>query len=123
MVKRTPLNGAGIGILFAVPCLLLVVFAAGGGHGTYLPAKLLFPFAMLAAVFGTSITTFHVALALLQFPLYGLFLGAVFGTRLFTLCLIVLAAAHCAAAAIDIFAPADDSFARSHATHLTRRCS
>jgi hypothetical protein len=109
-MSRSSLIGLALSSVVGVLCLLAAVFAAGAGHGTYLPAKILFPFAMLAGVFGRSISLPYVVLALLQFPLYGLFLGAVFRSPRFVLCVIILSCAHFAVAAVDIFMPADDSF-------------
>jgi hypothetical protein len=109
-MSRLSLIGLAFGAAVCVACLLVAVFAAGAGHGTYLPAKILFPFAMLASVFGRSITLPYVVLALVQFPIYGLLLGAVFRSRRFVLCIIILSCAHFAVAAVDIFMPTDDGF-------------
>jgi hypothetical protein len=109
-MSRSSLIGLAFGAVVGVLCLLVAVFAAGAGHGTYLPAKILFPFAMLASVLGRSITFPYVVLALAQFPLYGLLLGAAFRSPRFILCVIILSCAHFAVAAVDIFMPADDSF-------------
>lgn len=56
-------------------CLLLGVASAGAGHGDYRLAKLLFPFTMLSTSFLGSITGPFVALALVQYPAYGVALG------------------------------------------------
>lgn len=55
-----------------IVALAVAIGAAGGGHGTYLPAKLIFPYTMLLARSGDSITSAGIAVALLQFPVYGL---------------------------------------------------
>jgi hypothetical protein len=109
-MSRSSLIGLGFGAVVGILFLLLSVFAAGAGHGTYLPAKILFPFAMLASVFGHSITLPYVVLALVQFPVYGLLLGAVFRSPRFVPCAIILSCVHFTVAAVDIFMPADDSF-------------
>jgi hypothetical protein len=59
--------------LIATPVLAAVVFMmAGLGHGTYVPAKILFPYTMAStALTGDNITVPFIALALLQYPLYG----------------------------------------------------
>jgi hypothetical protein len=63
--------------LAATPICLLLGFASGGaGHGDYVIARILFPFTMLAAVLLGSITAPFVLLAVAQFPIYGLVLGA-----------------------------------------------
>ena len=46
-------------------------FAAGGGHGSYVPAIVCFPFAMLLSIQVGAITLPFLALALAQFPFYG----------------------------------------------------
>ncbi|MET3538315.1 hypothetical protein [Chryseobacterium limigenitum] len=57
---------------FVTPILLLlVVFMMGGGHGTYIPTIILFPFGMIGTVFQKSITVPFVVLGLFQFPIYG----------------------------------------------------
>jgi hypothetical protein len=72
---RQELAAAVVGAVLTVPALGLTIFAAGGGHGTYLPAIFLFPFTMLgAAIFG-SINPALIALALFQFPMYGYVIG------------------------------------------------
>src|SRR5438105_4422954 len=69
---RGSLIGLALGALITIPFLALAVFCAGGGHGTYAPAKFLFPVAMIFAVGRESITPPIIGLALVQFPLYGL---------------------------------------------------
>lgn len=54
--------------------LVVAVVAAGAGHGTYVPAILLFPYSMLMASFAGATTPVLLALAVAQYPLYGLFL-------------------------------------------------
>jgi hypothetical protein len=98
------------GLVLGAVASLVALAAAGAGHGTYLPAKLLFPFAMLCAVFGSSITAPYIVIALVQFPLYGVLLDAASRRSRFTLCAVILACAHLTLAAIDVFAPADSSF-------------
>lgn len=43
----------------------------GGGHGTYIPAIILFPFGMIGTTFQNSITNPFVILGIIQFPFYG----------------------------------------------------
>jgi hypothetical protein len=54
--------------------LFITVLAAGGGHGSYMPAKLLFPWSMAGTAFTASITEGLVAIAIAQFPIYGIVL-------------------------------------------------
>jgi hypothetical protein len=67
-----------IWFLAATPvCLFLGIASGGAGHGDYVLARVLFPATMLAAVlFAGSISAPLVALAVAQFPLYGIVLGA-----------------------------------------------
>lgn len=63
--------------LAATPILLFLgVASAGAGHGNYLFAKILFPHTLLSAWVLDSITTPFIVLAVIQFPLYGIVLGA-----------------------------------------------
>lgn len=44
----------------------------GGGHGTYVPAIMIFPFGLISFVLFDKLITPFVILAILQFPIYGL---------------------------------------------------
>ena len=58
------------------------VASAGGGHGSDVLAKLLFPYSMLLTrLSGDAITQPLIALALVQFPLYGLLVTCYKATR------------------------------------------
>ena len=62
--------------LIATPLFLLAAVAsAGGGHGGYLLAKILFPFTMLSTLVFGSIVVPAMAVAILQFPIYGFILS------------------------------------------------
>ena len=62
--------------LVATPLFLFAAAgAAGAGHGSYFLAKILFPFTMLSTVLFGSIIAPFIAIAFLQFPIYGLVLG------------------------------------------------
>ncbi len=75
-LKRSVLWGTVSGVVFGAVNILIAIISAGGGHGTYTAAKILFPYTMfLAEVFATSINWPLMALAVLEFPLYGFFLG------------------------------------------------
>jgi hypothetical protein len=68
--------GAGIGVAITIPSMVLAVFSTGAGHGDYGFARGLFPIAMCLTAFVTgSIGFASIALALLQFPLYGSGIG------------------------------------------------
>jgi len=49
--------------------------SGGAGHGTYLAARMLFPFSMLLTGFEGSIELVAMAVGLIQFPLYGAVIG------------------------------------------------
>jgi len=65
-------------ILFivATPLFLLGgIASAGAGHGNYVFAKVFFPFTMLSTILFGSIVGPFIALAIVQYPLYGLLIG------------------------------------------------
>lgn len=70
----------GLSVLLGATSVVVAVMFASGGHGTYLPAKLLFPFTMLLTLFGGPIGVGGIAAAVLQFPLYGAAVAAGAGT-------------------------------------------
>ena len=86
------------------------VLAAGGGHGTYLPAALLFPFTMLLASFTSSIAAPAVALAVLQFPAYGYLAGRAVSGRMARVAL-AIAAVHGASALCALWLLRGSAFA------------
>ncbi len=65
------LGGAGLGVILA----FLATISAGAGHGTYTPAKLFFPYTMLLTLVDGRISNRLIALALIQFPVYGFLIG------------------------------------------------
>lgn len=64
--------------LISIPLAIVFLFAAalfaGGGHGSYLAAQILFPFTMAGTFLTGMITMPLIAIGLLQFPLYGMVL-------------------------------------------------
>src|SRR4051812_28757256 len=72
-MKRV-LLGALVGLIALAPLFWIVVVAAGGGHGTYIPAKLFFPFSMLLAGNGP-IGPASLVVAALQWATYGAVIG------------------------------------------------
>jgi hypothetical protein len=60
------------GLIVGALAAVVAVSAAGGGHGTYLPAAILFPFTMLISAVLGRIPAWLAAFALAQFPIYGL---------------------------------------------------
>jgi hypothetical protein len=85
------------GVVAEVVALTIAVVMAGGGHGSYLPAKLLFPYTMLIA--GSTIGFFGMLVALVQWPLYAAALVFGASARRFRPAW-VLAAAHGTAALV-----------------------
>lgn len=71
----SPYLGLALGILVALPCAFIAAAAGGAGHGTYLPARLFFPFTMLSTLICGPVTAPFIAVALLQFPFHGVVLG------------------------------------------------
>lgn len=57
--------------LFTPLLILLAIFFMGGGHGTYKPTIILFPFGMIGTSFQQSITLPFTILGIVQFPIYG----------------------------------------------------
>jgi hypothetical protein len=74
-VKRPLLFWIAIGSFVGAISAFIAVSAAAAGHGTYLPAAVLFPFSLGLAFWAGSITAPLVALALAQFPVYGVLIG------------------------------------------------
>jgi hypothetical protein len=57
-------------IIVTILLLLLTTFFAGGGHGTYIPAKLIYPFTMIISEFKNEIGIIEIILAIVQIPTY-----------------------------------------------------
>ena len=57
-------------LTITILCLLLTIFFAGGGHGSYIPAKIIFPFTMLLAKLNNEISFIGFILAIIQIPFY-----------------------------------------------------
>jgi hypothetical protein len=75
-MKASTISKPLVASLVATPLFLLAAIAsAGAGHGSYLLAKILFPFTMLSTLVFGSIVVPAIALAVLQFPFYGFILG------------------------------------------------
>lgn len=67
-------------VLLTPVLLFIAVFLAGGGHGWYEPAIMLFPFGLISILFSRSIELPFIILAILQYPVYGLLIDSI-GTR------------------------------------------
>ncbi len=89
-------RGVGIGTLFTGPAILAAIMSGGAGHGSYIAARVLFPFAMLFSQLEGSIGLVAIGVGLVQFPLYGALIGwslATQTTRVFLLTIAHLVAA------------------------------
>jgi hypothetical protein len=62
-------------VIVGIVAVVGSVFLAGGGHGTSVPAALCFPWTMLSLE-NDEITQPMLYFALVQFPLYGILIGA-----------------------------------------------
>ncbi len=78
--------------------LTIVILSIGGGHGTYLIAKIIFPFSMLLALAFNEIGLLSILFAVLQIPIYWYFLESkpkskyfIIGLHIFTaiICLLI----------------------------------
>ena len=98
-----------LGILITPVFLFVTVLAMGGGHGTYYAAKTLFPWTMMSTAATKSITQPLVALAIAQYPLYGIVLDAARAKRRSRPAALMLLAVH-ALAVLLAFAISDPSF-------------
>ena len=77
-VRRSAAAGFGavVGTFITGPAIALAVLSGGAGHGDYGFARGLFPVPMCVAAYWTgSIEFVSIAMALVQFPLYGAAVG------------------------------------------------
>jgi hypothetical protein len=72
---RPVLSGAAMGLLLGFLALVVAWASAGAGHGEYVGARALFPIPMLSSLLGDGLGVLSIALALVQFPIYGGLLG------------------------------------------------
>jgi hypothetical protein len=88
------LIGVLVGIVPAGVFSLWSFLSAGMGHGSYKPAMLFFPYAMVLTIFTNTISNPLIVLALLQYPLYGAAIASPTGTRKKLGVLLVIAVLH-----------------------------
>ena len=92
--------------LVATPvCLFLGLVSTGAGHGTYLWARVLFPYTMLSTLIFESITVPFMVLAIIQFPLYGIALEIARRRQRFLLVGVGLSVLHFLAVVIFLLFP------------------
>lgn len=82
--------GTAVSILFGA----ISFFATAGGHGTYVPAAVLFPAAMLLAIQLGVVANSVLSLAAVQWPLYGLTFAVAVGAGRGKVAMIWLAVLH-----------------------------
>jgi hypothetical protein len=74
--------GVCIGAFLTFPGIVLAVFSAGAGHGTYLFARLFFPYSMLLTpLTGGSIAAPSIILAFLQLPVECALIGLALASK------------------------------------------
>lgn len=88
-----------IALLITPVFLFAGLASAGAGHGDYLWAKILFPFTLLSFRVSGTITNPFIALAIVQFPLYGLLLANANAKRRYLPSLVALLVVHSMAVA------------------------
>ena len=57
-------------IISTLGLMAMVFFFAAAGHGTYVPAKLIYPYAIIIGRLHSSLITLAVIIAVLQVPIY-----------------------------------------------------
>jgi hypothetical protein len=88
--------------LLTLPLLIIAVYFADGGHGSYIPAMSLFPFGLLSTILFGRITTPFIVISIIQFPLYGLLIDKSVSVNKFKLILTIIALVHILLAAFII---------------------
>lgn len=91
------MKGIITGMSVFLAAFLIVFLAAGGGHGSYMPAKVLFPYYILiASVFeGGAFRAVAIVLSIIQMPLYGYLVEKSRRIGISALCLHIVAAILC----------------------------
>jgi hypothetical protein len=91
------------GVLVTPIAMFLAIASGGAGHGNYGFARLLFPYSMLLTLtVGNTITNPLIVLAMVQFPIYGMFLArsALASGKSFFYTFIAIGTAHLLAAGV-----------------------
>jgi len=90
------------GLFIAPVALILAFFSAGAGHGSYVFARLLFPYSMLLTLTTDNlIANPLIILGVIQFPIYGIVtaVASLLGRAVLIVSLIVIGTVHLVAAA------------------------
>ena len=69
------LVGLGVGTVIEVLAIVLAFISTGFGHGSYVMARLLFPYSFLGTLLEGAIGPVSMCIGLIQFPLYGILIG------------------------------------------------
>lgn len=99
--NKAPVVGFALGTLVTPVAFIFAIASMGGGHGDYFAAKVLFPITMLSTVVFGSITPPFILLALAQFLIYGLVIGAGFRPGALNIGIWLPIAIHSAAVALN----------------------
>jgi hypothetical protein len=67
--------------LLTIPLLFIAVLFMGGGHGSYKPAIILFPFGLIGILLSDTITLPFIILGVIQYPVYGFIIDKVKATN------------------------------------------
>ena len=103
---KSKLIGLLTGIALTPIAFFFAVASAGAGHGDYVLARALYPFSILSTHLTDSITFVGIALACVQFPVYGWFVGPVFSKEKRPLSIaLVTAGAHAIAVSLAFIFP------------------
>ena len=92
-------------VVIQLIAMIVVFSASGAGHGTYAPARILFPYSMLSVGFGNYIYFPYTIIGFIQFPLYGFILVGMSRTKYLKITIIALAIAHIITASICFIFP------------------
>jgi hypothetical protein len=60
-------------LVITIFLLVFVIFCTGGGHGTYIPAQIIYPYTMIIAKLQFEIGYFGFFLVLIEIPIYAYF--------------------------------------------------
>ena len=75
MRNKAHIIGLAIGVVLTLITMIIVMITAGVGHGSYKPATIFFPYTILLSMAASFLSWLFVALAFVQFPLYGWMIG------------------------------------------------
>lgn len=68
-------------LLIQIAAIIITNLFAAGGHGTYIPFRVFFPYTMLSTVFYEDIRSPFIIIMFFQYILYGIVLYFTFNTK------------------------------------------